>query len=197
MKLEDKLIRTFLSVPVPIQVGSKKNMLYSTLDEKFKVNWVKNNNLHLTIKFLDFTKESAIPELLLEINKITSTIKPFNLKIEKTGCFPNKEKAKILWLGVTGILDPLAALFNKFEIMLQEYGFPKEEMEFNPHVTIARIKYPQKLTPDVNLFLNSNFDPIKFPINRVQFLSSELISTGVVYTLIKSFPLGESLTKEK
>ena len=24
MKLEDKLIRTFLSVPVPIQVGSKK-----------------------------------------------------------------------------------------------------------------------------------------------------------------------------
>jgi 2'-5' RNA ligase len=81
--------------------------------------------------------------------------------------------------------------------MLQEYGFPKEEMEFNPHVTIARIKYPQKLTPDVNLFLNSNFDPIKFPINRVQFLSSELISTGVVYTLIKSFPLGESLTKEK
>ncbi|MBT5782184.1 MAG: hypothetical protein HOI03_03340, partial [Candidatus Marinimicrobia bacterium] len=79
MKSEDKLIRTFLSVPVPIQVGSKKNMLYSTLDEKFQVNWVKNNNLHLTIKFLDFTKESAIPELLIEIEKITSKIKPFNL----------------------------------------------------------------------------------------------------------------------
>ena len=161
------------------------------------MNWVKNNNLHLTIKFLDFTKESAIPELLIEIEKITSKIKPFNLSIEKTGCFPNKEKAKILWLGVTGLLDPLIDLFNNFEIVLQGFGFPKEEMNYNPHITIARIKYPQKLTPDVSLFLNSNFDPIKFPIDRVQFLSSELISTGVVYTLIKSFPLGESLTKEK
>ena len=197
MKLEDKLIRTFLSVPVPIQVGSKKNMLYSTLDEKFKVNWVKNNNLHLTIKFLDFTKESAIPELLIEINKITSTMEPFNLNIEKTGCFPNKEKAKILWLGVTGIINPLIDLFNKFKIMLEEYGFPVEEMDYNPHITIARIKYPQKITPDVSLFLNSTFDPIQFPIDRVQFLSSELVSTGVVYTLIKSFPLGESLTREK
>ena len=117
MKLEDKLIRTFLSIPVPTQVGLKKNMLYSTLDKKYKVNWVKNNNLHLTIKFLDFTKESAIPELLIEINKITTTIEPFNLNIEKTGCFPNKEKAKILWLGVDGIINPLIDLFNKFEII--------------------------------------------------------------------------------
>ena len=81
--------------------------------------------------------------------------------------------------------------------MLKGYGFPLEEMDYNPHITIARIKYPQKITPDVSLFLNSTFDPIQFPINRVQFLSSELVSTGVVYTLIKSFPLGESLTKEK
>ena len=124
-------------------------------------------------------------------------MEPFNLNIEKTGCFPNKEKAKILWLGVTGIINPLIDLFNKFEIMLKGYGFPVEEMDYNPHITIARIKYPQKITPDVSLFLNSTFDPIQFPIDRVQFLSSELISTGVVYTLIKSFPLGESLTKEK
>ena len=95
-------------------------------------------------------------------------------------------------MGVDGIINPLIDLFNKFEIMLEGYGFNREEIDYNPHITIARIKYPQKVTPDVSLFLNSTFDPIQFPIDRVQFSSSELMSTGVVYTLIKSFPLGES-----
>ena len=64
MKFEDKLVRTFLAIPVPKPVGIKKNMLFSTIDEKYTVNWVKNENLHVTLKFLDYTKESEFPKLL-------------------------------------------------------------------------------------------------------------------------------------
>ena len=80
---------------------------------------------------------------------------------------------------------------SNFENLFESYGFPKETLVFKPHITIARIKYPQKFEPNLNTFLNSRFDPIEFPVNRVQFLTSELLPSGVVYTLIKSFPLGE------
>ena len=192
MNNDEKLIRTFLSIPVPAAVRSKKNMLYSTIDEEFKVNWVKNINLHLTIKFLDYTPESEIPKLLLAIEEVTKTLKPFDLLIEETGCFPIKERPKVLWLGISGVLKPLEDIIEKFENLLDGFGFQKEENSYTPHITIARIKYPQKKTPNIYLFLNSTYDPINFSADRIHFFSSELLPTGALYTLIKSFPLGES-----
>jgi 2'-5' RNA ligase len=191
MKTEDKLVRTFLAIPTPKSVGIKKNMLFSTIDEKSTVNWVKNENLHVTLKYLGYTKESKFPKLLEDIKNIVINTNPFNLMINGTGCFPNKERAKILWLGLEGNQGPLFNLFSNFENLFESYGFPKETLVFKPHITIARIKYPQKFEPNLNTFLNSRFDPIEFPVNRVQFLTSELLPSGVVYTLIKSFPLGE------
>ena len=91
--MSEKLIRTFLSIPVPQEVRSKKNMLYSTLEESpAKINWVKNIQLHLTIKFLSHTPESVIEKIIDRVESITSESKPFDIFIESTGCFPVKEK---------------------------------------------------------------------------------------------------------
>jgi 2'-5' RNA ligase len=82
---------------------------------------------------------------------------------------------------------------KKIETCLEDVGYLKKETAYSPHITLARIKYPQKNTPDISPFLKSSYDPIDFPIDRVQFYSSELLQTGAVYTMLKSFPLGETL----
>ncbi|MED5427226.1 MAG: RNA 2',3'-cyclic phosphodiesterase, partial [Candidatus Neomarinimicrobiota bacterium] len=69
---------------------------------------------------------------------------------------------------------------------------PSEEREYFPHITLARIRYPQRFTPNIDLFLQSSYDTIVFPVDRVQFFSSELLPDGAVYTLLNSFPLGET-----
>ena len=192
--MTEKLLRTFIAIPTPVEVRSKKNMLYSTLeDSPATINWVKNMQLHLTIKFLGHTPESTINKIIEDVEKLTSGLKPFEITIESTGCFPVPERPRTLWMGVNGDLDPLNELFMKIENLLELLGFPKEEQEYKPHITLARIKYPQKWTPDVSKFLKSSYDPIDFPVDRVQFLSSELLPTGTVHTLLKSFPLGETL----
>ena len=76
---------------------------------------------------------------------------------------------------------------------MDKIGFPCLDKEFFPHITLARVKYPQKHTPDISMFLKSSYDPIDFNADRVQFLSSELLPSGTFYTLLGSFPLGESL----
>ena len=192
--MTEKLLRTFLAVPVPREVSSKKNMLYSTLEHTDgDINWVKNAQLHLTLKFLGHTPESSINDVIDQIEKITPVIKPFNLTIEKTGCFPIPTRARTLWLGVKGTLDPLLNMVELIETALDPLGFPRSNRDFSPHITLARIKYPQKHTPQVDPFLKSSYDPIDFPVDRVQFFSSELLPTGAVYTILKTFPLGESL----
>ena len=192
--MTEKLLRTFLAVPVPRDVSSKKNMLYSTLENvDGDINWVKNAQLHLTMKFLGHTPESTINDVIDHVEKITPNMNPFDLKIEETGCFPVPTRPRILWLGLKGNLDLLKSMVESIENVLEPLGFPKESRDILPHITLARIKYPQKHTPNVDPFLKSSYDPIDFPVDRVQFFSSELLPTGAVYTILKTFPLGESL----
>ena len=192
--MTEKLLRTFLAVPVPREVSSKKNMLYSTLENvDGDINWVKNAQLHLTMKFLGHTPESAINDVIDHIEKITPNMNPFDLKIEETGCFPVPTRPRILWLGLKGNLDLLKSMVESIENVLEPLGFPKDSRDILPHITLARIKYPQKHTPNVDPFLKSSYDPIDFPVDRMQFFSSELLPSGAVHTILKTFPLGESL----
>ena len=68
--MKNRLLRTFISIPVPNSVKNVKQMLTSTCeDEKVVIRWVKHNNLHITLQFLGFTPEkdiSQIKELLLK-----------------------------------------------------------------------------------------------------------------------------------
>jgi len=169
-------------------------MLYSTLETvDGDIYWVKNAQLHITLKFLGHTPESSINDVIDHVDKITPNIKPFDLKIDETGCFPVPTRPRTLWLGVKGDLDPLLTMVESIETALESLGFPRSDREFSPHITLARIKYPQKHTPNVDPFLKSSYDPIDFPVDRVQYFSSELLPTGAVYTILKTFPLGESL----
>ena len=78
--MSEKLLRTFLCFPVPLEVKSKKNMLFSTLQySSSKINWVKNENLHLTLKFIGYTRESHIPKIINMVNNVTSSYNPFHL----------------------------------------------------------------------------------------------------------------------
>jgi len=192
--MTEKLLRTFLAVPVPRDVSSKKNMLYSTLENvDGDINWVKNAQLHLTMKFLGHTPESTINDVIDHVEKITLNMNPFDLKIEETGCFPVPTRPRILWLGLKGNLDLLKSMVESIENVLEPLGFPKDSRDILPHITLARIKYPQKHTPNVDPFLKSSYDPIDFPVDRMQFFSSELLPFGAVHTILKTFPLGESL----
>ena len=192
--MNEKLIRTFLAIPVPDEVKSKKKMLYSTLEQtEGSIYWVKNLHLHLTLKFLGHTPESSIDGVSREVEKVTHQISPFKLTIKGTGCFPIPTRPRTLWLGVGDNLNHLTDLVKQIENLLYPLGFPNEEREYHPHITVARIKYPQKYTPNIDPFLKSSYDPIDFSVDRVQYFSSELTPSGAIYTLLKTFPLGETL----
>ena len=152
--MSDRLLRTFISIPIPNEVRTKKNMLYSTLENSpSKINWVKNEQLHLTIKFLGLTPESLFNEIKDGLCNIVSSITPFDLIIDKTGCFPVPERPRVLWLGIDGNIKTLTNLFVKIENKMDQLGFSREEQDYFPHITLARVKYPQKYTPNTSKIL--------------------------------------------
>jgi len=191
--MNEKVFRTFLAIPLPKSAISVKNMLYSTLeDSPSDIQWVKNQQLHLTVKYLGNTPESLFNKIIENVKDVTKDFSTFDLIIQKTGCFPVVERPRVLWMGVKGNTTSLNDLVVRIDKKLDNIGFPKNMDHYVPHITVARLKYPQKYTPNINVFLNSSYDPIDFTANRMQFFTSELLPTGTIYSLIQTFPLGET-----
>ncbi len=181
------LIRTFVAVPVPESVFDLQNTLRSTIDpKKGKIKWVRRDQLHLTLKFIGDTPESSFGDIRTILDEIVNKTSTIQLEISGTGCFPKKERPRVLWAGVTGETDRLLHLVDDVQSELDPRGFFKDELDYHPHITLGRARYPQKHTPNISAFLKTEYSPIPFVIEKIQFISSELFPNGPVYTILST-----------
>lgn len=183
--MNDSLLRTFVAIPVPKEIGVIQEKLIDTIPKNSgKVKWVRPTNIHLTLQFLGPTPERSLEPINSALDKIASGHTSFNLSLTGIGCFPKPSRPRVLWLGLGKDIDLLINLVQSLEPELADLGFPSEERNFVPHITLARIKYPQKKTPDVSRFLSFEFDSIEWRVKYFHFMQSELFSNGAVYTIL-------------
>ncbi|GAH69849.1 unnamed protein product, partial [marine sediment metagenome] len=109
--------------------------------------------------------------------------------VEGTGVFPVPTRPRVLWLGVTGDLHQLQALEQAIHQVVGPMGFPREEREFIPHITLGRVRYPQKITPDVAKFLHAEYEPVNCPLQALHLYESRLGNKGITYIPLATFPL--------
>jgi len=191
--MSDRLLRTFISVTLPKKIVSVSDMLKTTvIAKKENVKWVNAGNIHLTLKFLGHTPLEVTDKVNQVLEKIVLNYLGMELAISGTGCFPNIERPRVLWLGVDGETNKLQEFVTDLNAKLETLGFPNDEIEYSPHITLARIKYPPKDIPEINNYINTSFEPIKFNINRIRFMSSELFPNGPIYSILGTHFLGEN-----
>jgi len=195
--MSEKLLRTFVSVTLPKEIVNLSKMLQTTVaSKKDNVKWVNPGNIHLTLKFLGHTAPNSIEKLNNVLADIVSEYQSIKLEISGTGCFPVAERPRVLWLGVDGQVKQLQELVLNINTELEKEGFLIEDKDFVPHITLARIKYPPKETPDITDYLNTSFEPIKFNISRIRFMSSELFPNGPIYSILGTHFLGNNSKQE-
>lgn len=87
---------------------------------------------HLTLCFLGSTPVHQIPSLAHLMNSLPC--RPFALTLSGLGTFKN---GSILWAGVESC-DKLTDYQSRLAHALRKAGFPLEEGEYRPHITLAR-----------------------------------------------------------
>jgi len=181
----DKLLRTFLAVELPNKVKVTALHLQTMVEAKPRVvKWLKVANIHLTLRFIGPTPGSEVEKINESVAIAVAGHHDFHLDIRGTGVFPKKERPRVLWLGVEGEVEKLKKLVYDMNRILKKLGYPPEERDYSPHITIGRIRYPQKVTPDVSRFLNSEYDPIEFQVQKVKFYQSDLVPGGPIYSVL-------------
>ncbi|GBD34876.1 RNA 2',3'-cyclic phosphodiesterase [bacterium HR35] len=186
-------MRLRLFIALPLTSGLKKKVIF--LEEKiekkigFKLNWIKPENLHLTLLFLGYLSFDDF----LKINQIFDNfpwneerfLKAFQLKIKKIDFGP-PGKNSMIWLYLEKD-KRLEELKNKFEEILEEMkiNYKKEEREFLPHINLCRLKN-KKINQEIREELNWGVI-----FNKIILFESTLKKEGAEYTPHKIIELKE------
>ena len=104
------------------------------------VRWTAPENMHITLKFLGDVHQDDLPYLKEELEEVASESARLMLELGANGCFPGERTPRVLWTGMDGDLRRMSSLVSRLEGAMVRCGFPEERREFNPHVTVGRVR---------------------------------------------------------
>ena len=62
------------------------------------VRWVRQETLHVTLRFLGDTDPAAVPELAARVGEQLAAVAPFALRLGRLGAFPSPRRPRVIVL---------------------------------------------------------------------------------------------------
>lgn len=133
-------MRLFIGIPLPEEYQRGLARLRDRLGPglRSKLGWTREGNWHVTLKFLGEVDE----ELARDVSRVLAELRlaPFTLQAAGAGFFPNLRNPRVFWTGLACGGEECAQWAAMVEEVMEPLGFAREEREFRPHLTLARIK---------------------------------------------------------
>ncbi|MBK6965546.1 MAG: RNA 2',3'-cyclic phosphodiesterase [Bacteroidales bacterium] len=151
------------------------------------IKWVDPGHIHLTLKFIGNTIPEEVPQIQAALTTACEGIKPFELRISKTGIFGSNYNPKVIWFGIESN-EMLQQLAQQVSANLETAGILGDRQNFVPHLTIGRIreirdkKYFQQLM--------GRFNEVEIQnqiVTGFNLYESLLFREGPVYNVIESY----------
>lgn len=99
------------------------------------VRWVQPESLHLTLKFIGEQKTEQVEAIRERLRQIQSPA--LEIRLAGYGFFPTAKSPRVFWIGIEAG-PQLAQLADNIDAAVAEFGIPREERAFSPHLTLAR-----------------------------------------------------------
>jgi 2'-5' RNA ligase len=186
-------IRSFISIPVTAEITSSATKIVrklKPLDDSIK--WVPLDNLHLTLKFLGEVDNVEVPAVCKAIRKVTDLVEPFELIFSGTGGFPNRQKPRIVYAGVSDPTGSLVALVNGLEKQLADLGFKPEPRDYTPHLTLGRTRSNSRRAGDELVVAMEQMGDIplgQMIVDELHLMASFLDKAGPTYQVMDTIEL--------
>ena len=185
-------MRCFVAIRFPEEVNRELGRHIDYLaGTDAAVRWVKQENLHVTLKFLGEVQDDEVQDVHRALSKVACA--PMSLSVQGLGCFPPKGRGRprVVWAGLEGDVDPLVALAKDIEQQVAPLGYPPEQRAFQAHVTIGRVKGSRNL--DALMLAIERRNPevrmVSVDIDTFALYQSELAREGPEYYKVSSYPL--------
>ena len=188
--------RTFIAIELPRDIRQRIKEHIDQLRAVFpdvRASWTREDNLHLTLKFLGNVPVTSIPALSDAVAEAAHTIDPFELVVSGCGTFPPHGRPKVLWIGCGGMgaqASSLQLLHTALEDHCAAANFEREPRAYHPHLTIARLRESKDSRTLAEHHKQLGFPAQTFTVSELVVFRSELSSKGAKHTALARHELG-------
>jgi 2'-5' RNA ligase len=188
-----KTKRTFLAISIPCstEFPAMVERLKKNLQHEHYINYVKTNQIHLTLKFVGDTPEEDIPAIIDACQKVAKKHQPFTMDFDRTGFFGSNNVPRVLWLGMNNQPKALFDLEKDLLDAFDDLGYLRDRQNFVPHLTVCRIK--QLVDKQFFLQICNSIEQKTYlhaDVKELVYFQSFLQPTGPIYKVLKKIPLG-------
>jgi 2'-5' RNA ligase len=181
-------MRTFFCIELEDEIKEKLDGIASGLKRgtEARVNWVRRENLHVTLRFLGEVAPEQIEELQLAAEVASESIGSFELELDLLGAFPNRERPRVIWAGSSSPPPEILQLYEQLERGLHPLGFPSEGKPYTPHITLGRVKERNRAKLGRLAERLGDVEPFHFVAEAaaLTLMESRLRPSGAIYTPI-------------
>ncbi len=181
-------MRAFLAIELTDEIRATLGDTVEQLREMIpgRTSWVREENLHLSIRFLGEVKKKRIEAISTALETICERTSPCALTVTGVGVFPNPSKARVMWCGSEGDIEQLAAFQAECEQAAQSLGLTAETKPWKPHITLGRFRNsPSLIREGLDAFAELRAGEL--PVKGVTLFSSALTQRGPIYAPIRKF----------
>jgi 2'-5' RNA ligase len=190
----EQSLRLFVACELPPEAREALAQVQAELREQGagRLRWVRPEGIHLTLKFLG----AVAPDLSHRVIDALAAaiVEPFTLtlRFDRVGSFGGRMRLRVIWVGLAGDVEELAALAETVEEALKPLGFPRESRPFAPHLTLARV--PDEMGVEERSRLADLIAAYKLPampslsVTEVSLMQSFLLPGGARYEQRAAFP---------
>ena len=170
-------MRLFIAIEMPKELDEEVNELKKKLDTDYaKLTITKDN--HLTLKFLGDIEESKAEDIKDSLSRIE--FDKYNTRLNNIGVFPNENYIRVVWVGLKPEEETIA-LKEKIDGVLKDF---KDDFEFHPHLTLARVKFIKDKERFKELLKSIKSENSEFSVDEFKLIKSELKPEGPKYSEI-------------
>ena len=179
--------RVFVAIELPASMRRKLiehiDRLRSTMPE-VRASWCREENLHLTLKFLGDTPVTKVEALAQAAQRAASAVSPFEIIVEGCGAFPPRGQPRVLWIGIDDPSGKLSELYRALEDECAKAPFARELRVFHPHLTIARLRKPLGSRQVAQLHKEIGFTPESVAVSELVVIRSELSDEASKHSVV-------------
>jgi 2'-5' RNA ligase len=129
-------MRLFVALDIPESIRSRITTFMDGLRNFAPdARWVSPESLHVTLKFIGEFPEHRLEELKKALASVGGH--SFDVSFRSAGFFTPRSP-RVFWTGIEAGYE-LKALASSVEAALVPLGIAKEERDFTPHLTLARM----------------------------------------------------------
>ncbi len=171
-------MRVFTALPLPQEVQAILYKQTEPLRRTFpRLKWVHRESLHITLHFLGEIPNQKVTEISTALETAELKTFPFAVNLNGIGTFPVRGPARVVFANIREGSPGCRKLFSEITQQLKTV-FPLPEVNFKPHVTLARVKRGNRW-PSPEKYRKT--PSISFKINKIVLYQSILAKTGTRY----------------